>query len=533
DVLEKQLSGLVHTLQNPGNAAGIANIESQIGAGLAKMTVAAIQFGEAIGPYVGSAIAFIARAWPLVEQGAQIAFDFVGGIVSQFGNWLQNTGFPAIEKVINAIANAWIAIQPTVSRVMGTLADDFSRFVVAVSNNAGPLMNGLAGAFQIGMGAVELAFGGALDLLSGDWAKFKNDFNSGVNDIIIGAANLIAAIETGWGARLGNALMGPWTELAQGVRMAWRDIGDVVAAGVGAITYVMTNVEGVFARMVNHMIDGFNEIAAHVPGMAQMAKLVDPSNATYTTYAPLVGPYAGKQPLTGPYLGTGPRPEVAGPRPMVATVHHIDYAKLYSDQARAAFDKMAPGIDLNQYIHAGVSNAQFAANIEKARQQVIASMTGMIPGGGAVGATYATSSGPGAEVLTQIKALFKDLGGKFTLKDLLASFGLTDIGQGNLAYTPPGSLPVLSVGGTPAAATTAGGSTAGGSLHLPTGRVPLGALGATFMSTMATAGKLGSGTDPATVAAQKAADTAANQYSEEQRHTTLMQQQTVILTDLR
>ncbi len=68
-VLEKQLSGIVHTLQDPANAAGIQQLRAAARArGWAQATAAAIDFGKrAAGPYVGSALAFVARAWPLVD----------------------------------------------------------------------------------------------------------------------------------------------------------------------------------------------------------------------------------------------------------------------------------------------------------------------------------------------------------------------------------------------------------------------------------------------------------------------------------
>lgn len=498
DVLEKQLSGLVHTLQNPGNSQAIQSLEEGLGAGLAQATVAAIKFGETVGPYVGSAIELIARAWPLMEQGASQAFNFVGGIVSQFGNWLQNTGYPAIESVIGAFASAWDDVEPVVQQTLQTLTTDFGQFVVAVSDQAGPLMEGLAGAFRIGMGAVELTWGSALTLLSGDWAGFQNDFNTGINTIIVGAADLIAALETGWGAKLGNALMGPWTSLAIGVRQIIKDvsgyIGDI--AGVAAIAFTPF-MQGI-ALLVNSTQNAMKLLIQALPTTAlshllpgKMGDAVKELNASVM----------GMTPYKMPSFGD----------------NFASTKKSITD----FINQNSPGIDPNQYIHAGVSNAQFAADIEQARQQVIKDMTGIAPGGPVVGQTFATKSGPGKDIVDAIQNIFKGLGGQVTLSDLLKAFGFTDIGKGKLAFTG-NNLPVTGSGGGGAATAAAAAGSASTGLA-KTGRVPLGNLGADFMSAIISTSGLSQGTDPATRAAQQQVTQQQTQIAQTTKQTAILE----------
>jgi len=499
-VLEKQIHGIVHALQDPGNSAAIQNIETQIGAGLASMTVAAINFGKAIGPYVGSAIAFIARAWPLVERGAGEAFSFVSTIVTGFANWLQATGFPAIVKVLNAISAAWQDLQGPVQTVLQAIGDAASSAFGAIAADAGPLMQGLAGAFKVGLGAVQIVFGGGLDLISGNWAKFQNDFNGGVNLIITGAADLVAAIETAWGAKLGNALMGPWTTLAQGVRSIIQGIGGMVAMMAQGVVSAVMLLEGPIIRSVNNVIDRYNFIAG-LFHMQQMQDFIDP------TAGRVNAPGAGR----------------AGPVGNAGTLGD-QLAKQAGDSIRNWFNKNAPGINANQYIHAGVSDAQFAANIERARQKVIADMSGAMTGVNAVGQKYSISGPMGQDILAQIKGLFKGLGGSFSMPDLLKALGFTWNGKNITAYTPPpGGLPVTGPGPTADAAAAAAGGAAG--QRSVTGRVPLGAVGATFGQSLATLASMHAGTDPATRAAQKQVDQAQRAEQQRQRQIDLQTQE--------
>jgi hypothetical protein len=454
-VLEKQLSGLVHTLQNPGNAQAIQNIETQIGAGLATMTVEAINFGKAIGPYVGSAIALVARAWPLVEQGASIAFTFVGGVVSLFANWLQNTGFPIIEKVINALADAWYTLEPVVGRVLLAIGTDVSNFAGAVAGISEGLLSGLAGAFQIGMGAVEVIFGGSLDLMSGNWAQFQNDVNGGSDVIVKGMVEMVGGISIAL-LPLANLLLGPWTQLAIGVRNVVEGIGQLVGALVGSVVYAAANMDAVVINAMNTMLNAVGDTLGHLPGFLH----------------PGISDSQVKAMMRGAAVGT------IDPNTAAAATEQT---------ITAWFNQHAPGINSNQQIIAGRTEAQAAADINARTAQILREVG--IAQGTAHGQVFGTSSGPGADVLKEIKALFKDLGGKFTLADLLKAFGLKDMGHGALAYSPPGSLPVLGVGPTADSTAAALGGVGGlASTSARQQRVTLGQLGATFMQTMATTG---------------------------------------------
>ena len=529
-VLEKQLSGMVHTLQDPANAAGIQRFEQQLGAGLGQATAAALQFGRTLGPYIGSAVVFAARAWPLLTHAASEAFAALGTVVGTFGNWLQSTGYPAIARVINAIGQAWQDVVPPVLKVLGTLGTDFGVFVTAVSSQAGPLMQGLAGAFRIGLGAVQAVFGGALDLLSGNWAKFQNDLSNGADLIATGVVQAFGGLAAAM-VPLANNLFGPWTALAIGIRKVFNQIGDVVGGWAGGIVQgFLTLVDKLYAPWttlaigIRSVFDGIGGIVGAFVGMMVKAG-TDIGNALLTplnkaidamrgagsvldkipgmSHIPGLGQAAGglanMRELT---LGGGQQNANAASKAVTdwfnthapgidknQTLHAgIDPAQVGKDISAAFTDwfrRNAPGIDPNQRITGGRTVQQAQADIAAKTQEIVLGM-GLKPGE-AKGVTFSTSGGAGKDVLDEIKALFKGLGGKVSFKDLLEALGLKDLGKGKLAFNGPDpnlTLPVLGAGpGGPAAGGAAG---TGNARYLFQQRQGLGELQAVFGSVLAT-----------------------------------------------
>ena len=542
-VLEKQLSGVVHTLQ--ANSGAVQQFEMAIGAGLGKATQAALDLGRTLGPYVGSAIAAIARAWPLVEDGAAAVFGSVGKVVSSFGNWLQGTGFPAIQKVLGAMAGAWDALYPPIKTVVQDITDDLGTFFGAISTQAGPVMQGLAGAFKVGLGAVQSVFGGGLDLLSGNWAKFQNDLQNGADLIATGVVqsfgglasafvplanslftpwtqlaigirglfDTIGQIAGGWAGglvqgflTLADKLYAPWTTLARGIRTVFDGLGGVVGAFVGTMVKAGTDIGNALLTPLNKAIDamrGAGSVLDKIPGMSHIPGL-----------GQAAGGLAGMHDLT---LGGGLQNAIAASTAVTdwfklhapgidpnqtlhAGIDPLQVGKDISASFTAWFAQHAPGIDPNQRITGRETIAQAQADIAGRTAEILAKM-GLAPGE-AKGVKFSTAGGPGADILAEIHKLFKGLGGTFTMKDLFASFGLQDLGKGTLKFGQPlpASLPVDF--GSPGGTTGASATSTTARQYLFEQTRGLGALTATFGQAIVTpAGQAQARDASATIAA--------------------------------
>ena len=481
-VLEKQLSGIVHTLQDPKMAASIQQFETGLGAGLAEATTAAIDFGKRAAPYVGSALAFMARAFPIVEGAASAAFAFVGGVVSSFTNWLQNTGFPAIQKVVTAIGNAWITLYPPVKQVLQAVTDDVGTFFGAITTQAGPLMQGLAGAFKVGLGAVQAIFGGGLDLLSGNWAKFQNDLQNGADLIATGVVQAFGGLAAAF-VPLANSLFTPWTQLAIGIRGLFDTIGQIIGGFAGgAVQGFLTLVDKLYAPWTTLAI-GVREVFKGIVGVVggfvgTMVKAgTDIGNALLTPInkaidamrgaGSMLDKIPGMSHVTGGLAGMHDlslggaqgnadaasnavtdwaarhMPGIDKGQTLHAGIDPAAVGKGIADAFAAWFKVNAPGIDPHQRITGGRTIEQAQADIAARTQQIVTAM-GLKPGE-ARGVTFSTTGGPGAEILKTINDLFKGLGGKFSMEKLLAEFGLKDLGKGKYGFNGPAipnSLPV-------------------------------------------------------------------------------------------
>ena len=537
-VLQGQISSLVSYLQNNKPIVqGFATLVGDALGGIARSVVSAL-------PYVLSGVIFLRRAFGFISEAAEAVFNFVAPLVSRFANWLQTTGFPAIQKVLAAIGNAWISLYDPVKKVLQALTDDLGKFFGAITTQAGPIMQGLAGVFRIGLGVVLVIFGGALDLLSGNWAKFQNDISNGADLIAVGFVQAFGGLAAAL-VPLADKLFAPWTWLAVGVRKLWKTmIGDSadflgwVVDGFEALpgkllpalsslwhmfwdlhVALFTMMEHAGVRMgsaiknaVGNILGDLGSLISSLPGKLggmlgfggnDMLKNMLAASAGIRASAAVTakGPGAQDASSNDPFarrsieMGTGPQ------------IPTVSDGKKFADLVRAYGNAIAPGIDPRQYIHAGRTVAQAQADI-LAKSKQLQDQMGIKPGE-ARGQTFDTKGGFGKELWGDFKKIFDGLGGKVSMTDLLAAFGLKNLGNGKMSW--PGSndgLPGsggLKVPGMPGEDPTGSASGAGGAgLAGITQRVRLGQLGATFGQSLATT-SLNGGQDRTASAAERMA----------------------------
>ncbi len=506
--LEGQLHNLVSYLQT--NRAAVAQFETSVGSALGSMTQGFVAFAKILITDLPPAINFVRNAFTAIAPSVAASFAAISGAIGGFVTWFRGNALPAIEVGIGTVSQWWQQHANDISRdftfIVNT-AQDFAGSVVSavklawdnVTNVTKFLWDGLKLQFTLGF-----------DLLTGNFGGFKTDFLAGVKglavDVIRGFGDMITGsvdVVTNLGIDLvtalvpvANKMMGPFTWFAQTFRDLFKDMGGIIGDFVGVMAKAGTDMGNLLLVPINDAIKaiaGAGQWLDKIPGMSHV-----------------VGGLAGFKPLT---LGDG--------------TGNADSAK---KGITGWFDSHAPGLNAGQH-YTGMSIAQaqkdLQANAKKITDPFNSFMNGIIDDMISVVDPKGTN-GSKAKVSAQtaganlISSVFDDLfGANGALSNLTKSTNSSKVTAAAIGNAAAFNLPVLGAFSSPATSAVSAAGGAVGASHIPTGRVPLGALGATFMQTIATTGKLG-GADPATRAAQQQVDGQQTQIKQGDKQTQLL-----------
>lgn len=408
----------------------------------------------------------------------------------------------------HGIATAFATDGPLAQTALQNMMNVVGTFSAFIQNQFNAIKNEIAGSLQIAWGLLQIVFGGGLALLSGNWSDFERTFNAGAQSIQQGMINLTAGLLegvanlatelVGAGATMmlpvANALLGPWTQLARGIRDVFSGIAPFVGAVVGGIAAGVTAVIAGVMVVVNGVILAVN---------TAMKAIVAQIDSVEGMYNGLVG----KIPGLGSKLKIG---ETNAPQIQFLTPPNaINTFSTVNDAVQNALKSV--GINQNQSIVAGRTQAQAAADLANQQQAIIGPMLAGLEqqrknllqeyGGGTGGA-----QSRGSQLLDALdKAINQLLHGKLP-------------GGGEVSV-PAGGLPAQNWMSDPTTAATTIATalkSAGISGTGSTGAINAGQLSASFGSTLAMVN--------GSIAGSPMARTAANS----DKQTTILQQRLAI-----
>ena len=534
-VLEKQLGGLVHLLQDPKNAAGIQNLELALGDGLGRATVAVINFARMIGPYLGSYIVLLKSEFELIGRVVGTVFGYVAAAIGGFIGWFKGAALPVIETGVGMIAQWWRENGRSVEQSLVNIWNKIKDFGNLLVQGLRDVWNYAKADLQFWWDTATSLFQLGQDAITGNWGKFGTDFVNDTKKLASDAIQVFASLAVGFVdviTRLGfslleamipvaNNLMGPWTWLAQGIRDVFTSIAPMVGAVIGGLGVGINTAMGAIVGTINGVIGAVNR------GVHLATGAVD---ALIDRYDSIVGKIPG---MGGHKIGKiGQSADV----PMLDAPTLGSYGDINATVQRAM-----RGVGLNhdqQFTGIDPKKAQAAA--EALRTALVSPFDTLVSTLAGKWQQALDPSAPhsakakqdalklGKEIFGNMFSGFDGLGGNLTLDKWLKRMGITLDTDGAPGYNGKPLIPPGGDAGSPVPGSPALG--ASGS-RTPAGRVSAGALGATFGQSVATLDRIG--TDPATRAAQDQAATQRTQLSESGKQTLILTEVAGVLRESR
>lgn len=283
-VLEHSLSGIVHTLQDPKNAAGIKQIETALGGMLGKAAADVVQLGQALIANLPAAIGTIEALWqrfgPIVAASWNMAATEIRTVV----NWIGGNVLPVIATVVTTIAQHWGQIVGATQSAWNLAARAIGAFVNWFGGAVLPVIETVIGTIaqwwqQHGQ-QVQQAITYIWNLVK-DWlGVLLNGMRDGWNFLVADAKMAWDALTGVW--QIGSdALSGNWSavkdDLIQTGRVLGADLVSLFGLMVSSINSVVINIPlfmiNAFIQVIpalggplNGIISAFNEFVEKFKG---------------------------------------------------------------------------------------------------------------------------------------------------------------------------------------------------------------------------------------------------------------------------
>jgi len=140
---------------------------------------------------VPHALAVVQDAWNRVSGVVGTVAGFINSAVQGVGTYLRATVLPGIEEALGTLLLFWQSHGKAIGDELGVMGSNIGRFLSWVGQNLGAYFEMFKGEAEMGWGLIQGVFGGALDLLTGNFNNFGKDFNEGWHHILEGAAQII------------------------------------------------------------------------------------------------------------------------------------------------------------------------------------------------------------------------------------------------------------------------------------------------------------------------------------------------------